>query len=88
MLFYASLTIASYVLGFLFFDEKSTIEKIIALILGLLGLGVIYTLEFESNLFAVIVASLAGLCGGIEVVFTKKISEKYSGYKYLHFYLR
>jgi drug/metabolite transporter (DMT)-like permease len=79
--FYASLTITSYILGFAFFKEKVTLAKIASLILGMGGLYAIYSLSVTVNPTLVIplfVAILAGVCGGIEVVFTKKLSGRYS----------
>ncbi len=79
LLFYASYTIISYVLGILFFKEKLTIGKIVSLLLALAGLGLLFDLSFKSGLIlGAIWAIVAGSGGGIEVVFTKKISGKYS----------
>ena len=78
LLFYASLTITSYILGILFFHERMNISKMASLGLGLSGLFSIYSLSLKEALVPIIICSLAGIIGGVEVVFTKKISDKYS----------
>lgn len=81
LIFYASLTVASYILGFLFFGEKMSWVKYLALFLGISGLGIIYaksvTLD-TSLVLPFLVTAASGICGGIEVVFTKKLSDRYS----------
>ncbi|PIS09707.1 hypothetical protein COT75_00775 [Candidatus Beckwithbacteria bacterium CG10_big_fil_rev_8_21_14_0_10_34_10] len=79
LLFYASFTIISFILGFILFGEKITIDKIVGLILALIGLYLIFNLSFQQNsLLAALAAILAGSAAGFEIVFTKKISHKYS----------
>jgi len=79
--FYASLTITSYILGFAFFKEKVSWAKIVSLILGICGLCAIYALSVSINPtlgLPLAISVLAGVCGGIEVVFTKRLSDRYS----------
>ena len=78
LLFYASLTITNYVLGVLFFKEKMAPIKLMSLILGLMGLYVIFSFSFKELLIPMVISSLSGICGGIEVTFTKRLSDKYS----------
>lgn len=79
LLFYASLTIFSYFAGWLFFKEVLGRIKILSLLLGILGLLLTFSISLEDNfLLPALSCILAGTCGGIEVVFTKKISDKYS----------
>lgn len=79
LLFYASYTIISFILGFISFGEKITLDKTIGLLLALVGLYLIFNLSFQQNfLLAALAAILSGSAAGIEVVFTKKISNKYS----------
>ncbi|MFC1780260.1 DMT family transporter [Patescibacteria group bacterium] len=79
LLFYSSLTITSYILGVIFFKEKMNILKMISLALGLMGLLVICKVTFDlGNIIPAIITILAGICGSIEVVFSKKVSVKYS----------
>ena len=78
LLFYSALTISTYVYGAIFFNEKMNKVKIFSLLLGIAGLSVMYTLNFRGSLFPMIIATISGICGGTEVVFTKKLSDKYS----------
>lgn len=79
LLFYSALTISTYIYGILVFKEKMNKIKIISLLLGIAGLIVMYSLNLKEGLFPIIIATIAGLCAGTEVVFTKKLSDKYSG---------
>ena len=79
LLFYAALTIGGYILGKFFFNEKITLVKIISLVLATIGLGMIFTLNLQLNqILPALFSVIAGLMGSMEVVFTKKISFKYS----------
>lgn len=78
-LFYGSLTIFTYILGFAFFKEKFTNLKLAVLILSTLGLLLIFSGNFGA---ALLLPSLMALLNGIassgEVTFSKKISNNYS----------
>ncbi len=78
-LFYGSLTIFTYILGFGFFKEKITNVKAAGLILSTAGLILIFSGSFGA---ALLLPSLMALLNGVassgEVVFSKKISNKYS----------
>lgn len=81
LVFYASLTLTSYVLGFVAFGERMTRTKLISLLLGMTGLVLVYMRSVSANSqlsFPLLVTVLSGICGGIEVVFTKKLSDRYS----------
>ena len=79
LLFYASLTIISYLSGMISFGEKMTWIKIIALILTIIGLLLIFNLSLaKGTLLAALAAIIAGSAAGIEVTFTKKVSNSYS----------
>jgi S-adenosylmethionine uptake transporter len=79
LLFYSSLTLVTYLVGMFFFDEKITSIKIFSLILGLIGLFIIFGFDIQkSELTSAIFSVLAGICGGIEISFSKKISSRYS----------
>src|SRR5689334_17367398 len=43
LLFYSSLTISSYLLGKLFFEEKITLVKLLSLVLAIFGMCLIFT---------------------------------------------
>lgn len=85
MLFYASLTIGDFIWGKLFFKEKMTPIKIGSLILAMIGMGFIYGIKLSGGIPPLFMAILAGLMGATEVVFTKKISSKYSTIQILIF---
>jgi drug/metabolite transporter (DMT)-like permease len=79
LLFYASFTIVSFILGFISFGEKFSLDKRIALIFALIGLYLVFDLSFQqNNLLAALAAIISGSAGGIEVSYTKKISNNYS----------
>ena len=79
LLFYASYTIVSFVLGVLFFGEQMTWDKLCGLICAIAGLSILYHVSFlHHQVFAACLAVIAGLAGGVEVVFTKKVSHTYS----------
>jgi drug/metabolite transporter (DMT)-like permease len=79
LLFYASFTIISFIIGPAFFGEKISRDKIIALFFSLIGLYLIFDLSLQQNsLLAALAAILAGSAGGVEVAFTKKVSNNYS----------
>lgn len=79
--FYAMLTITGYILGATVFAERMTKRKIAAMVLGLVGLilvaGVRYSLS-PSSLLPLLACCIAGICGGVEVVLTKKLSGTHS----------
>ncbi|MFA5932605.1 MAG: DMT family transporter [Microgenomates group bacterium] len=79
LMFYASLTIVSYLFGVISFGEKMTPIKIAALILAMVGLLLIFNLSVSGGtLIAAAAAIIAGSAAGIEVIFTKKVSDTYS----------
>ena len=79
LLFYASFTVISFILGFISFGEKITLGKTTGLAFSLIGLYLIFDLSLRQNfLLAALAAILSGSAAGVEVVFTKKISNKYS----------
>ncbi|PIY80628.1 MAG: hypothetical protein COY80_01965 [Candidatus Pacebacteria bacterium CG_4_10_14_0_8_um_filter_42_14] len=79
LLFYCFLTLGAYLIGALFFKEKMTLPKILGLIIASIGLYNIYAFSLESNqVVAAIATSIAGLMGACAVVFSKKVSDRYS----------
>ncbi len=78
-LFYAALTIFTYIFGFAFFNERVTPVKIICLILAVLGMALVFSVNFAVALALPIgLAILNGVTSSGEITFTKKISQKYS----------
>ena len=79
LLFYASLTIVSYISGVISFRENMTLVKIGSLLLALVGLCLVFSISFTNNaLIATLAAVIAGCAAGIEVTYTKKVSSYYS----------
>ncbi len=79
LLFYGALTIGAFIIGKFFFGEKITRIKLIALILGVIGLLVMSGVNASgSHLLAALSVVAAGFMGAIYVVFTKKLSSRYS----------
>jgi len=79
ILFYALLTISMYGLGKLFFNEQLTAIKYVALGLALVGLTIIYRFNLSpQQLIPALCTMGAGVMGSIAVVFSKKISNRYS----------
>ncbi|MBP7967769.1 DMT family transporter [Candidatus Woesebacteria bacterium] len=78
-LFYASLTIFSYIFGALFFSEKFDTIKIISLILSILGMLLVFAVKLPQGfLLPIAMCVLNGLAASGEVVFSKLLSNKYS----------
>ncbi len=78
-LFYAAYTIATYIFGRIFFAEKLTSIKIISLVLSFIGLLLIFSIKFSSELLLpVLMAILNGVATSGEITFSKKVSDKYS----------
>ncbi|MCA9308233.1 DMT family transporter [candidate division WWE3 bacterium] len=79
LLFFAMFLITSYVIGSALFGEKLTHIKVFSLIVGLLGLVLVFGISLgKFSLLAIMLASLTGIASGGEVVFSKKTSSKYS----------
>lgn len=78
MLFYASLTVGGFIFGKLAFKEKMTPLKIVSLILAMIGMALIYGIKINGGFLPLGMAILAGLMGSAEMVFSKKVSSRYS----------
>jgi drug/metabolite transporter, DME family len=79
LLFYASMLVTMYVVGFTFLREKLTWIKVVSLVLAIAGL--LFTFNISLHRFALLAALMAianGIASGGEVAFTKKVSEGYS----------
>ncbi len=78
-LFYSAYLIFNYLLGIIFFQEKITVVKIISFVASVLGLLTIFTVQFSLELLpAMLMAILTGIGVSGEIVFTKKVSDRYS----------
>ncbi|MBI5151057.1 MAG: EamA family transporter [Candidatus Pacebacteria bacterium] len=79
LLFYLMLTIGTFIIGALFFHEKFTSEKYISLGLSVVGLGILYKFSLSpSQILPAISTMAAGFMGASGVVFSKKLSSRYS----------
>ncbi len=79
MLFFVTMLLTMYLVGFLFLGEKVTRLKIVSFILALVGMYFIF--PFSLGYFAVLAALMAilnGVASGGEVAFSKKFSSNYS----------
>lgn len=81
LVFFTCYTFGALIYGKLFFSERFTRVKIIALLLGLTGLVLVASPYLQSaSLLAIIACAFAGFCGAAEITFTKKLPAHYSGY--------
>jgi drug/metabolite transporter (DMT)-like permease len=79
LLFYTMLVVGTFVIGKLFFQEKITLEKQASLIIGVIGMLILYSFSLTSaQIMPAVLTSIAGLLGATVVVFSKKISSNYS----------
>lgn len=82
LLFFMSYVLAAMIYGVVFFGERLTLVKIIAVSLGVIGLILVALPDIGvvSTLIAALASIVAGICGAAEITFTKKLPEKYSPY--------
>jgi drug/metabolite transporter (DMT)-like permease len=80
LLFYGALTVGVFIIGKFFFAEKITRIKLLALVLGILGLVIIsgISLITDKSLTAAALVVIAGTLGACTVAFPKKLSLNYS----------
>lgn len=78
VLFYAGLTIAGYLVGWRLFAEKIGADRMLALGLAMVGVGLLFGFELQpTQIMPGLAALVAGVMGGVEVSLTKKISDRY-----------
>ena len=78
LVYYASLVISGYILGYIILKEQINGVKISSLLICLVGLSLIYSFSFERReLLYVVLASAVGLGTMGWGVFSKKLSSKY-----------
>lgn len=79
LLFFVSMLITMYSVGFIFLGEKLTKVKTISFLLALVGLYFVFSFSITAfAILAALMAMLNGLASGGEVAFSKKLSDKYS----------
>jgi len=79
LLFFVTMLLTMYVVGFAFLGEKFTKVKMVSFILALIGMYLVFS--FSLSVFTFLAASMAvlnGIASGGEVSFSKKLSGKYS----------
>lgn len=78
-LYYSSVTVFSYLSGFLFFKEKWTRIKMVSLGLSVVGMLLIFSFQTSAVLLVpALLVLFNGLASSGEVTFSKKISNSYS----------
>lgn len=79
LLFFATMLLTMYVVGFAFLGEKLTVVKGASFVLALVGMYLVFSLSIASFAFlAALMAILNGIASGGEVSFSKKLSGNYS----------
>lgn len=79
LLFFVTMLLTMYTVGFLFLKEQFSRVKVISFILALIGLSSIFSFSLEKFTFlAASMAVLNGIASGGEVAFSKKLSGSYS----------
>lgn len=79
LLFFVTVLLTMYVVGFIFLKEKITVIKIISFIIALVGLVTIFSFSIQRfSLLAALMAILNGIASGGEVSFSKKLTGAYS----------
>lgn len=79
LLFFVTVLLTMYVVGFLFLKEKVTAIKIISFVIALLGLITMFSFSIQKfSLLAALMAIVNGIASGGEVSFSKKLSGSYS----------
>lgn len=88
MLFYTGLVTGGYIWGKFVFKEKITFKIFISLILGILGMLVIYKFDLKPNqIFPALMTILAGFMGSAGVILPKKTVGDYQEFQVMTWYL-
>lgn len=79
LLFFVTMLLTMYVVGFAFLGERFTKVKIVSFGLALVGMYLVFSFSLATfTLLAALMAVLNGIASGGEVSFSKKLSGKYS----------
>jgi drug/metabolite transporter (DMT)-like permease len=79
LLFFVTMLLTMYIVGFFFLQEKLTKIKIVSFLLACLGLYVTFSFSITAfSIFAALMAVVNGIASGGEVAFSKKITGSYS----------
>lgn len=79
LLFFVTMLLTMYTVGFLFLQEKLTHVKLFSFFLALIGMYFVFSFSLKTfTLLAASMAILNGIASGGEVAFSKKLSGNYS----------
>ncbi len=79
LLFFVTMLLTMYVIGFVFLKEKMTKVKFISFIFAAIGLYITFSFSVIAfSIFAALMAILNGIASGGEVAFSKKVTSSYS----------
>ena len=79
LLFFVSMLLTMYAVGFAFLGEKLTVVKAISFVLACAGLYMTFSFSVASfSIFAALMAILNGVASGSEISFSKKLTGSYS----------
>lgn len=79
LLFFVTMLLTMYVVGFAFLGERFTKVKIVSFGLALVGMYLVFSFSLATfTLLAALMAVMNGIASGGEVSFSKKLSGKYS----------
>ncbi len=79
LLFFVSMLLTMYLVGFFFLGEEMTLVKMISFVLACVGMYFIFSFSLVAfTLLAALMAALNGVASGGEVSFSKKLSGSYS----------
>lgn len=79
LLFFVTMLLTMYVVGFVFLNEQITKTKFVSFALAFLGMYLVFSFSLKTfTLLAALMAVLNGIASGGEVSFSKKLSDKYS----------
>jgi drug/metabolite transporter (DMT)-like permease len=79
LLFFVTMLLTMYAIGFLFLGEKISTVKVVSFIIAGIGLYVTFSFSITAfALFAALMAILNGFASGSEVSFSKKLTGNYS----------
>lgn len=79
LLFFVSMLLTMYIVGFVFLGEKMTGIKLVSFIIACIGLYVTFSFSITMFVFlAAILAVVNGIASGGEISFSKKLSDNYS----------
>ena len=81
LLFFVSMLLTMYTLGYVLYEEKINITKIICLMLAITGMFLVFSFSLEKfSLLAIFSAILNGVASGSEISLSKKLTGHYSAW--------